>query len=129
MTEQKINSDAVIMPIVKGKSLQAIESDTYYEGCAFYLEADDHYSIISSVFDNCSFRSDVVFRVIDQCKFYECNYSNHVVFKQSKMSDLHIALSSVAESGVALTQFNWAESNSIENLRIPKSISKLQSLK
>ncbi|BBM82398.1 formylglycine-generating enzyme family protein [Candidatus Uabimicrobium amorphum] len=42
--------------IVKGKSLQEVESHTKYMGCSFYLDYVDGEDLEETEFDNCSFR-------------------------------------------------------------------------
>ncbi|WP_372369705.1 formylglycine-generating enzyme family protein [Candidatus Uabimicrobium sp. HlEnr_7] len=42
--------------VVKGQSLKAVEANTKYMGCTFYLDCVDGQDFLGTEFDNCSFR-------------------------------------------------------------------------
>ncbi|BBM87902.1 hypothetical protein [Candidatus Uabimicrobium amorphum] len=70
---------------VKLKSLQSIENNTYYDGCAFFLDKKEKYKIEGCVFQQCSFRTDVIFCDIKQCEFIDCSFSNSVCYDPKRV--------------------------------------------
>ncbi|WP_372370205.1 leucine-rich repeat domain-containing protein [Candidatus Uabimicrobium sp. HlEnr_7] len=64
------------MQKIRGKSLRTIENNTEYKGCTFYVDEEKSYYLENSIFDNCSFRTDVEFCTVTHCKFINCGFSD-----------------------------------------------------
>ena len=61
---------------IQRKVLQNINSHTRYDCCTFYLSPQTWHTINNSHFENCSFRTDVIFSNLQDCTFSNCNFSN-----------------------------------------------------
>jgi len=65
------------MRFVAKKNLKEIQKDTLYRGCTFYLSEDEdiEYEVQNSIFEHCSFRCNVTFSKLKDCKFNNCGFS------------------------------------------------------
>ena len=67
----------------KNKNLQSIKNNTQYSCCTFYLEKEI-FHLKNSHFENCSFRSLVIFSNLQNCQFRNCSFSVGCHFSLSK---------------------------------------------
>ncbi|WP_372370134.1 pentapeptide repeat-containing protein [Candidatus Uabimicrobium sp. HlEnr_7] len=60
---------------IHSKSLEVIEAYSEYSHCAFFFRENNFQNnVIQCHFENCSFRTDVMFGRLENCKFTNCSF-------------------------------------------------------
>lgn len=99
------------MTYYKNKNCQSLENNTQYSCCTFYLDKEV-FHLKNSHFENCSFRSLVIFSNLQNCQFKNCSFSAGCHFSLSERKIT--SLSKIIFSLRSLLQYNSVQEISLD---------------